>query len=211
MRNLRALAVAFLLPIGFLAQAQTKTVAPAPKKLQQLYLSTGTGPAIISDNYYRPHGGSFNISASAGFRSGLILTAGLKHADFVESFSQAPKGIYSYLDQFSYHATYFKAKNVKSYYLSIGKRRNINELIQIQATGGISYNAITALPPVGPDFPRELICDLVFYNKAGALFQAGAMLIPTRFAGLTLGGYYHYIPGNSNFGINLNLNLGLLK
>lgn len=196
---------------GLSAKAQTKTVAPKPQKLQQLYVSVGTGPAFTSDNYYRSHGGGFDYSIGAGFRSDLMLKLGIKNTGFVENFSQSPKGLFAYLNQFSYHTTYFEARTLNSYYAIIGKRRKLCDHMQLQAFAGISYNTISGLPQVGPDFPRELICDLTYAKSAGAIAQAELMLLPSRFAGLTVGTFFNYVPEYSHGGLTLSLNLGKLR
>ena len=199
--------------LGFAAEAQTETVAPKAKILQQLYLSVGTGPAVIGNEDRHPFGGNFEVNLTKSICTDYLFRVGFKRNAFVGTFDPETS-VLSYLD-LGYNNYFIPSTHINSGQLLVGKRKLVNQFIQLQAFGGLSFNQISK-PDRYPTWAIETFPAIWEYRleqayKPGAVIQAEAMFMPTRFAGLTLGGYYHYVPEISNGGLTLSLNLGKLR
>lgn len=209
MKILSKLAILPFLFLGFASEAQTETVAPTLKKLQQLYLSVGTGPAITNNENTHPFGGTYLVNFTGIIRSGTMFRLNLQNTRFIHSRETEP-GAFTYLGANGYHSSFQNNQVQTSIALEVGKCKKLNNLMQFQALGGVSFNKISNLyflrlfSESGSDMAN------VEYLP-GLLLQAEAIFLPTQFAGLTLGTYYHYVPENSNGGLTLSLNIGRLR
>ena len=202
--------VAISLLSTFTLKAQ-ESVAPNAKKLQQLYLSVGTGPAVSTNTDSNPFGGTYLLNFTSAFSFNSAVRLNFQHSGFTNTYDPAP-GIFSYLNENDYQGTYFPANESFSISLLYGKKKQLNKLVQLQALGGLGFNIISKLEVSsnGLYLERGSCIPDVFYLP-GALLQAEVMFLPSKFAGLTAGAYVNLTPKLPSTGINLSLNLGLLK
>lgn len=203
----------FLIGFTFYPVLAQETVTPASKKLQQLYLSLGAGPALNGKNDLHPHGSNFDFNFTATLSSDYLFRLGFKRNAFVGTFDPEPK-LFGFLElnEYSY---FIPSTHINSIQFAAGKRKIVNKFIQAQALTGLSFNQISQ-PDQYPTFALERSpaiweYHLVRSNQPGAFAQAEIMFLPSRYAGLTLGAYGHYSSAFSNGGLTLSLNLGLLK
>ena len=209
MKMLSKLSILPCIFLGFAANAQTETVTSAPKMHPQLYLSVGTGPALTTNKDSHPWGGTYVLNITGACGSGSVYRLNVQHSEFFSEHD--PKtGPFTYLGSNSYYSPYFTARDNTSISLAYGRQKKLNNFVQLQVLGGIGFNKISELHYYSIGFDRTPSTPEVTYLP-GILLQAEAMFLPTCFAGLTLGGYYHYVPEISNGGLTLSLNLGLLR
>jgi hypothetical protein len=212
MKKLSVVLLALLLGANSL-KAQTETVATTPKKLQQLYISAGFGPNTTSNNRYNGFGETLNASITTTLNSNRVFRLGYIHAGLTGFL--AGNGYFTYLKG-GLDRTIYPCHKLNSVYFSAGKRKKINSMLQVQAFGGLSFNQFTrptdswyeamdAGAYISTRFTMES------HKLPGVIVQGEAMFLPTQFAGLTLGAYYQYVPGISNGGLTLSLNLGRLR
>ncbi|KAA9338871.1 hypothetical protein [Adhaeribacter soli] len=202
----RSILVSSLLFLGasISAIAQSETVASRPKKLQQLYLSIGGGPAFTLNKEARTRGIAFTSDISLALRQQRIFRLGFQISGFTSKDAPKPDLI---LDNTGFD------HSLVSPSVSIGKRKKINEKLQIQGLAGASLNLHSYLPYISEEAAAAgtEACIPAFLVKPGLILRAEAMALPVRFAGLTIGAFYHYVPGISNGGVTLSLNFGLIK
>jgi hypothetical protein len=181
-----------------------ETVAPNAKKLQQLYLSVGTGPAFTLNKEARTRGISFTSDISWAIGQERLYRLGLQVSGFASKNSPKPDLI---LDNTGFEHSVFSPN------FSIGKRKKINEKFQIQGLAGASLNLHSYLPYISAEAAAAgaEACIPTLSVKPGIILRAEAMALPVRFAGLTFAAFYHLMPGISNGGFTASLNLGLLK
>lgn len=197
-----------LVLIGFAAQAQTETVAPAPRKLEQLYISVGTGPAITLNNNSHPWGGTYLINFTAKWGTSL-LRLNLQHNEFASKI-EAKTNPFSYLKSGRYDSDFFISNENTSVSLAVGLQKKLNNLVQLQGFSGIGFNHISEFQFY--DFKDTHLIDRPFtFYRPGVLLQAEAMFLPSKFAGLTLGAYANMVSKMPTAGLNFSLNLGKMK
>ncbi|HSI91689.1 MAG TPA: hypothetical protein VK927_11265, partial [Adhaeribacter sp.] len=67
---------------------------------------------------------------------------------------------------------------------------------------------------INPEIADVTFCGTPYINnyvRPGLLIQAEAMFLPGKFAGLTAGAFANLTPKLPSAGLNLSLNLGMLK
>ncbi len=204
-----------LLLLAFFNQAfAQETVALQPKKLQQLYLSFGLGGAITQARHTTGGGANSVLMLTATFRNDQLFRAGL--LGFVSADDQ-PASRQWKADRHQINLVPNHA--VASQFVAFGKRKSFSGGCQVQALVGLSYNVYSEPADVFQTyadlgfFGRYAVLDYTLkqHRKPGLLLNVEGMVLPLRFAGLTLGGYYHYIPKISNGGFTLSLNLGRIR
>src|SRR4051812_3424419 len=109
------------------AIAQTETPDANTKKLQQLYLSVGTGPAFTPNKETRTRGISFKSDISWANGQQRIYRLGLQVSRFTSKDSPKPDLI---LDNTGFEHSIFSSD------ISIGKRKKTNETFQLQGLAG---------------------------------------------------------------------------
>ena len=191
----------FLL-ISFLTNAQTETVAPKAKKLQQLYLSVGVGPAFTLNSEARTRGISLMTNTTWVLSSERVYRLGFNISGFANKNAPKPDLI---LDNVG---TDF---NIISPNFSIGKRKAISKNLQLMGLAGGSVNLLSRSGYISPEQAAagaEASCIPELYVRPGILMQAEALTTPSKFCGFSFALYYHLMPKISSFGVNLSLNLG---
>ncbi len=193
---------------------QTQTIADPPSwQLEQLYLSFGPGGSFLKNPEIAPVGQNFSTHVSAAFANNLIFRTGVlvmgaydAHTLIRNPSYKKKYPLFRVIDNTEYH-------KLVSPFLAVGKRKPLTNIIQLQGSAGLSYSQYTGIKNYSSQGPVVYY----FYSeekiryKPGLLFQAEAMIAPTRFAGFTIGGYYHYVPEISNGGFTLNFNLGKIR
>ena len=138
--------------LSFTAKAQTETLAPAAKKLQQLYVSIGTGPAVTTDKTSNHPGGTYAVNISGAFGPTSVFRLNLQHSIFTNTEMSTPGG-FDYLGAHSYYASFNAANESNSISFLYGKRKKINQLLQLQALGGIGFNYVSKMLRVRTNIP----------------------------------------------------------
>ena len=213
MKALRILSCLPLILFGFAVKAQTETVAPKPKKLQQLYLGFGGGPARTYAPDLKKGGAVFLSHLNLSFSKTTFFRAGYHFALLSDNLKNYP--------DLTYRGSPTPYHEVKSYYLSVGARRQLGKSFLILATAGISYNQhflpvnVRHIPkstlfifPVGDSFAYETIRK----NKPGFIIQTEILWAEQlNYFGISLGTFFQYIPDASHGGLTLALNPGMLS
>ena len=186
------------------AKAQTETVGFKPKNLEQLYLSVGGGPAFTLNKEARTRGIGFTSDISLAIRQQHVFRLGFQISGFTSKDAPKPDLL---LNNTGFEHSIFSST------FSVGRRKKLNEHFQIQGLAGASLNLHSYFPYISPEAAAAgtEACILAFLVRPGIILRAEAMALPTRFAGLTFGTFYHFMPGISNTGITMSLNFGLLK
>ena len=213
MKILNKLSVLPLLFLGFAAQAQTETLASEPKKLQQLYMSVGTGPAVTTQKHSNPFGGAVMLNFTGAFGPSNIYRLHIQHSGFTGWLSTEP-GPFDYLTMESYNSNFSPENDNTTVSILFGRKQKVNNLIQIQGFAGLGTNFISTYEVENREIIEGMRCGTQYshyYVRPGVMLQAEAMFLPSKFAGLTLGAYTNIAPKLTSAGLNLNLNLGKLK
>ena len=215
MKNLSKLFFLHFLLLGFAAQAQaqTETVASAPKKLQQLYLSVGTGPAATTHKYSNPLGGAAMLNFTYATGPSNLFRLNIQHSGFTSWLDPAP-GPFDFFTFEQYNTEFFVSNTNTAITLSFGKKQRISNLLQIQGLAGLGINSSSTFEIEGMENIEGVRCGNPYirnYVNPGVLLQAEAMFLPSKFAGCTFGAYANLIPKFSTAGLNVSLNLGKLK
>ncbi len=202
----------FLL-VAFSQTFAQETVAPSPKKLQQLYLSLGTGTAVTKNEYSNPNGGTAILNFTGAFGPSNIFRVNIQHSGFTNRFGTTP-GAFDYLQFGRYDSEFFVSNEGTAISFTYGKRQQINKLVQVQGLAGVGTNFISTFEIDDFGIIDGRWCGTPYirnYIYPGLLLQAEAMFLPTKFSGLTVGAYANLTPKLPTAGVNLSLNLGLLK
>ena len=190
-----------------------ETVADRPRKLKQLYLSMGIGGSFTNGNHMNSSGGNSALHITAALPKNNLLRAGIIGVAFPDTQPASEKW-----KKDNHRLNMVPMHHLGTYFLAVGKQYSIEKLLQFQILAGPGYTIFEepinvhqeTLDLVVAAYP-VLDCDFKVHKKPGILFQAEAMVLPTRFAGITVGSYYHFVPKISNGGLTVSLNLGLLK
>jgi hypothetical protein len=214
MKMLSKLAFLPFLLLGFTAKAQTETVGSSPKKLRQLYFSMGLGGSFTNARHMETSGANSTLSLTAALPKNYLIRAGILVAGFMDNqpASQKWKADNHRINMVPMH-------RANTYFLAVGKSYVIEKMLQFQVMAGPGYT--TYEEPINITQRTAelgflgsyavLDSDLKIHQKPGLLLQAEAMFLPARFAGITVGGYYHFVPKISEGGITLSLNLGRIR
>jgi hypothetical protein len=180
-----------------------ETIATESKKLHQLYLGFGTGPTQTFAPDLAKHGLTFFSHVNISFHKSIFFRGGIYYTPYSDNLRRY-KSLGNFDNQEPIHEIY-------SYYLSVGKRKQLNRFLIIQATAGISFNRHFQPDNVHLEygyafFNRNTLLnyDIKVVRKPGFIIQAEII------SSLGLGTYYHYIPQASNAGLTISLNLGLI-
>ena len=187
------------------AFAQTETVAKQEKKLQQLYLSAGIGPAFTLNSEARTRGISLMTNTTWALSSNRLYRFGFNITGFANENAPKPDLI---LDNVGPDFTIISPN------FSVGKRKALSKNLQLMGLVGGSVNLLSRSGYISPEQAAagaEASCIPELYVRPGILMQAEALTMPSRFCGFSLAMYYHLMPKISSFGVNLGVNLGLLK
>jgi hypothetical protein len=185
-----------------------------PKKLQQLYLGLGIGGAFTNAVNMHPLGLNTSILLTATFKNNKIVRAGLLYSTFKDTQTASEKW-----EEDKHLINMVPFHTLQSFYVAVGKRIVIEKSLQFNFFPGISFtnyeepiNVTQRTAEFGFVGAFQVLdYEVKIHEKPGIILQAEAMVLPFRFAGLTLGGYYHFVPKNSNCGFNLSLNLGRIR
>jgi hypothetical protein len=194
-----------LFGLGFLkTQAQTETVATPPKKLQQLYISAGLGPAVTLNQQAKTRGIDFSTNITWALGEEKLYRFGFNVTGFADKDAPKPDLI---LDNVG---TDF---NIFSPSFSVGRRLPMRKKIQLQGFVGPSLNLLSEFDYISPEDAAAGMesCLPNLYVRPGILLQAEAMIFPTRIAAFTVGTYLHLMPRIPNGGLTLSLNLGKMR
>lgn len=197
---------------GLAAKAQTEPTAPASKKLQQLYVGFGGGYARAYAPAFRKNGILLCSNLTLAFSKSTFFRIGSNAARFSDNLEKYPEINYRGHDT-PLHA-------VQTYYLSIGKRKQLGRSWLIMATAGLSYNQ--HLQPVNIRYAPnsgfwifktdQFKYEKITQNKPGVMIQAEMLWAEKlNYFGLNLGTFFSYIPEAAHGGVTLTLNPGLLS
>ena len=203
-----------LLLLGFVTQAQTERVGSEPKKLPQLYFSFGQGIAFSTSDLVTSTGTDAKLNITTTYPSNNIFRAGFSISSFEDDqpATKAFKADYPNRNSSPYHT-------LVTPYLAFGKRKLINRFFQVHVMGGLSFSwhhgaenvfRYTILNGIA-GYKENLDYEMTDRFVPGLVIQAEAMALPLRFAGLSLGGYYNFIPKISHAGLTFSLNLGRIR
>lgn len=211
LKNLLAVLLSLFICSEALAQ---ETVVSEPKKLKQLYIGLGSGFGFTSAKYLNNADYVASANLTAAFHNNLVARISYLTVDFPDKLHGIPNG-----EELKY-----KGPNhlLSTLILSIGKKKTISKNFQVQTFASLSYtnykepSNITILPFSNYSNGQHISGNLVVFqtavhHKPGIILQAEAMFLPLHFAGITLGGFYHFVPEISNGGITLSLNLGRIR
>ncbi|MBK0402199.1 hypothetical protein I5M27_04340 [Adhaeribacter sp. BT258] len=214
MRILRPLALLLLSLLSFSAKSQTETVMKQERKLQQLYLSLGVGGSFINSTNMASTGANASLHLTAALPKNKLVRGGLFSSSFADTQPASQKW-----KEDNHRINMVPEHFIGSYFLTAGKRKQFDKFLQFQAFAGLSYTKYEEPISVHQrtaDFGffgtyQVLGYEVKTHHKPGIILQAEAMFLPLRFAGLTLGGYYHFVPKISNGGFTISLNLGRIR
>ncbi|MFC5269596.1 hypothetical protein [Adhaeribacter terreus] len=115
MKILRSVILLSLLLLSFTVQSQIETVANRKKKLQQLYLGFGAGPALTFAPDLEKHGLMLFSHLNLSFNETTFFRCGLNYTPYFDNLSR-----YKNLGRFDNQKPLHE---LHCYYLSVGKRK----------------------------------------------------------------------------------------
>jgi hypothetical protein len=203
---LKTPALVLLLALSSFRGIAQETVAPKPKKLQQLYFSYGRTLAFTNSRNLHSYGDGVDLKFTAGFQQNWNGRLGALLTGFRDDLSRTPN--------LQFIGGEIPSHLIITPYAAIGKSTSHSKIFQLKGmigSGFTIYQEPTILGRTQTGNMIEVNASLETYYQFSLLFQAEAMVVPLRFAGLTLGGYYHFVPHISNGGFSLSLNLGRVR